>query len=132
MIISRAPLRMSFAGGGSDLPAYYREFGGAVLSTAINKYVYVNVNQKFDSGIRIAYSKNEEVSSISLIEHRLVKAALELLEIPGGIEITTIADIPSKGTGLGSSSAFTVGLLNALRAFKNRHKRAEDVAPSTS
>ena len=118
MIISRTPLRMSFAGGGSDIASYYRSFGGAVISTSINKYIFVNVNPKFDSGIRVGYSKNEEVSSINEIEHKIVKEALIDLNINGGIEITTIADIPSKGTGLGSSSAFTVGLLHALNAYK--------------
>ena len=112
---------MSFAGGGSDLPEYYRRHGGAVLSTAIDRYIYVNVNKKFDNGIRVAYSKNEEVSSVDQIEHRLVRAALRFLHLDGGIEITTIADIPSKGTGLGSSSAFTVGLLHALNAFRGRY-----------
>jgi D-glycero-alpha-D-manno-heptose-7-phosphate kinase len=116
---------MSFTGGGSDLPAFYRRFGGAVLSTAIDKYVYVTVNPKFDSGIRIAYSKNEEVANVEQIEHRLVKATLQLLKIDGGIEITTIADIPSRGTGLGSSSSFTVGLLHALNAFRGAYVSAE-------
>jgi D-glycero-alpha-D-manno-heptose-7-phosphate kinase len=119
---------MSFAGGGSDLPSYYQEFGGAVLSAAINKYVYVNVNQKFDSGIRVGYSKNEEVSQVSQIEHPLVKNSLEYLNIPGGIEITTIADIPSNGTGLGSSSTFTVGLLNALNAYLGNQLSADQLA----
>jgi D-glycero-alpha-D-manno-heptose-7-phosphate kinase len=121
MIISRTPLRMSFAGGGSDLPEYYRRHGGAVLSTAIDRYIYVNVNKKFDDGIRVAYSKNEEVSAVDEIEHPLVRAAMRFLRLEGGIEITTIADIPSKGTGLGSSSAFTVGLLHALNAYKGRY-----------
>jgi D-glycero-alpha-D-manno-heptose-7-phosphate kinase len=121
MIISRTPLRMSFVGGGTDLPEYYRRHGGAVLSTAIDKYVYVNVNQKFDNGIRIAYSKTEEVTSVDQIEHKLVRAAMRHLGIDGGVEITTIADIPSRGTGLGSSSSFTVGLLHALNAFKGRY-----------
>jgi D-glycero-alpha-D-manno-heptose-7-phosphate kinase len=125
MIISRTPLRMSFVGGGSDLPSYYREHGGAVLSAAINKYVYVNVNRKFDDGIRIAYSKTEEVQTVEEIEHRLVKATFGMLGIPGGVEITTIADIPSRGTGLGSSSSFTVGLINALNAYCGRPTSAE-------
>lgn len=127
MIISRTPLRMSFVGGGSDLPGFYRKSGGAVLSTAIDKYVYVNVNKKFDNGIRVAYSKNEEVSSVQEIEHRLVRATMEYLKLDGGIEITTIADIPSKGTGLGSSSSFTVGLLHALNAFKGRYVSSEQL-----
>ena len=127
MIISRTPLRMSFTGGGSDIPVFYRNHGGAVVSTAVDKYVYVNVNRKFDDGIRVAYSKNEEVSSVREIEHRLVRAALEYLRIDGGIEITTIADIPSKGTGLGSSSSFTVGLLNALSAYMGRYVSQEQL-----
>jgi D-glycero-alpha-D-manno-heptose-7-phosphate kinase len=121
MIISRTPLRMSFAGGGSDFRAFYRQHSGAVVSTAIDKYVYVNVNKKFDDGIRIAYSKNEEVSSVAQIEHKLVRAAMRHLRLDGGIEITTIADIPSRGTGLGSSSSFTVGLLHALNAYQGRY-----------
>ena len=125
MIISRTPLRVSFVGGGSDLPSFYREYGGAVVSTAIDKYVYVTVNPKFDSGIRIAYSKNEEVRSVDEIEHRLVKAAMNLLGMSGGIEITTIADVPARGTGLGSSSSFTVGLLNALNAYLGAYVSAE-------
>ncbi len=119
---------MSFAGGGSDLPAYYREFGGAVLSAAINKYVYVNVNQKFDSGIRVGYSKNEEVKKVADIAHPLVRNALEYLQIPGGVEITTIADIPSSGTGLGSSSTFTVGLLHALNEYRGQEMDASALA----
>jgi D-glycero-alpha-D-manno-heptose-7-phosphate kinase len=132
MIISRTPLRMSFAGGGSDLPDFYRRFGGAVLSTAVDKYVYVSINKKFDSGIRIAYSKNEEVESIDQIEHRLVRATMPLLEVMGGIEIATIADIPSRGTGLGSSSSFTVGLINALAAYKGRHMAADTLGEMSS
>jgi len=127
MIISRTPFRMSFVGGGSDLPAFYRHQTGAVISTAINKYVYVTINKKFDNGIRIAYSKNEEVTSVDQIEHRLVKAVMEKLNIKGGIEITTIADIPSKGTGLGSSSSFTVGLLHALNAYRGIPSSSESL-----
>ncbi|WP_435791867.1 GHMP family kinase ATP-binding protein, partial [Escherichia coli] len=118
---------MSFVGGGSDMPEFYRRHGGAVLSTAIDKYIYVNINQKFDGGIRLGYSKNEEVDSVDQIEHRLVRAAFECLNIKGGVEITTIADIPSRGTGLGSSSSFTVGLLNAVSAYQGRHISADDL-----
>jgi D-glycero-alpha-D-manno-heptose-7-phosphate kinase len=116
---------MSFVGGGSDLASFYRKSGGAVVSTAVNKYIYINVNQKFDSGIRLAYSKTEEVANVEEIEHNLVKAALKHLGIEGGLEITSIADIPSQGTGLGSSSSFTVGLLQALNAFKGKHVSSE-------
>lgn len=128
MIISQTPLRMSFVGGGSDLASFYREHGGAVLSTAIDKYVYVSINRKFDGGIRLAYSKTEEVSSLDQIEHELVRAAFAMRGMRGGVEITTTADIPSRGTGLGSSSTFTVGLLNVLSAYQGRHTTAEDLA----
>src|SRR5881628_2478904 len=120
MIISKTPLRMSFVGGGSDLPVFYRKYGGAVVSTAINKFVYVTVNQKFDDRIRLSYSKTEDAKSAEKIKHPLVREALRMLGIDGGIEITSIADIPAKGTGLGSSSSFTVGLLNALHAYSGR------------
>lgn len=109
---------MSFVGGGSDLPGFYREHGGAVVSTAIDKYVFVTANRKFDDGVRVAYSQTEEVASASEVKHTLVRAAMQLVGLRGGIEITTVADIPSRGTGLGSSSTFTVALLNALYAFR--------------
>jgi D-glycero-alpha-D-manno-heptose-7-phosphate kinase len=125
MIISRTPFRISFVGGGSDISVFYRNQPGAVISTAINKYVYVTINKKFDDGIRIAYSKNEEVISLDQVEHSLAREALELMDLRGGIEITTIADIPSKGTGLGSSSSFTVGLLHALNAYKGIYSSSE-------
>lgn len=128
MIISKTPLRMSFAGGGSDLPAYYRQFGGAVLSTTIDKYIYITVNRKFDDWIRLSYSKTEEVEQVEQIEHRIVRACLQRLHVRNGIEITSIADIPSRGSGLGSSSAFTVGLLHALSAYQGRYRSAEDLA----
>jgi len=118
MIISRTPLRVSFAGGGTDLADYYRTGFGAVVSCAIKKYVYCTINKRFDDDIRISYSKTEIVDHVDKIEHRIVKEALKKVGIRNGVEITTIADIPSKGTGLGSSSAIAVGLLNALYAFK--------------
>ena len=118
MIVSRTPLRVSFAGGGTDLESYYRTGYGAVVSCTVKKYAYVTVNKRFDDDIRISYSKTEMVNSVDDIEHGLVREALRKVGIRNGMEITTIADIPSKGTGLGSSSAITVGLLNALYAFK--------------
>src|SRR5689334_8375592 len=128
MIISKTPLRMSFVGGGSDLPVFYRKFGGAVVSTAVDKFVYVTVNRKFDDRIRVSYAKTEEVSAVRKIKHPLVREALSLLGIPGGIEITSVADIPARGTGLGSSSSYTVGLLNALHGFACRYASAEQLA----
>ena len=118
MIICKTPLRMSFVGGGSDIPAYYRQEGGAVLSTAINKYMYIAVNKKFDEKIRLSYSVTETVNSVEKLNHPIVRNSLELLNIKGGVEIVSVADIPSKGSGLGSSSAYAVGLLHALYTYK--------------
>lgn len=123
---------MSFVGGGSDLPAFYRQFGGAVVSTAIDKYIYVTVNKKFDNWIRVSYSKTEEVESSADIEHKVVRASLEKLGVDGGVEITSIADIPSRGTGLGSSSSFTVGLLHALHAYQGRYVSNNDLGRGAS
>ena len=117
MIISRTPFRMSYVGGGTDLKSFYTEEPGAVVSTTINKYMYINVHERFDSGIRVAYSKTEEVTNVKKILHPLVRESLKALHIEGGLEITSIADIPAKGTGLGSSSSYTVGLLNSLHKF---------------
>jgi D-glycero-alpha-D-manno-heptose-7-phosphate kinase len=128
MIISCTPLRVSFFGGGSDLPAFYRRRGGAVLSTTIDKSVYVTVSRKFDDAVRVSYSRTEEVSHARDVEHPLVREALGLLGVEGGVEITSVADIPARGTGLGSSSAFTVGLLNALHAFQGRRATAGQLA----
>jgi D-glycero-alpha-D-manno-heptose-7-phosphate kinase len=128
MIISRTPLRMSFVGGGSDLPVFYRKFGGAVLSTAIDQYVYITVNKKFDENIRVSYSKTEEARSVDRIKHPLVRESMKLAGLRGGVEITSVADIPARGSGLGSSSTFTVGLLHALHAHAGRHASAEQLA----
>lgn len=128
MIVSKTPLRMSFVGGGSDLPAFYREEVGAVLSTSIDKYMYICVNKKFDGRIRISYSQTEDVDVPHQIAHPLVREALNLVGIDGGIEIASMADIPSKGSGLGSSSSYTVGLLNALYAYRNQFASKEKLA----
>jgi D-glycero-alpha-D-manno-heptose-7-phosphate kinase len=128
MIITRTPLRISFAGGGSDLPAFYEQEIGAVVSTAIDKYIYITVNPKFDHKIRASYSVTEIVDSVDEVQHELIREALHLLSIKEGIEITSISDIPSQGTGLGSSSSYTVGLLNALYAYKGHMAGAERLA----
>ncbi len=120
MIISKTPFRMSFVGGGSDLPAFYREELGAVLSSSIDKYMYICVNRKFEKRIRISYHKTEEVDCREQIQHPLVKNAMEIVGVENQIEIASLADIPSKGSGLGSSSSYTVGLLNALYAYRNQ------------
>src|SRR5512143_1467334 len=128
MIISRTPLRISFAGGGSDLPAFYEQEPGAVVSTAICKYVYITVNTKFDRRIRASYSRTEIVDHVDEIQHELIREALKVTGIDAAIEITSISDIPSRGTGLGSSSAYTVGLLNALYAYRYHLAGAERLA----
>ena len=116
MIISKTPLRMSFVGGGSDMPSFYKEHGGAVLSSAIDAFVYIAVKKKFDEGIRLSYSKTENVMKASDLEHPIARSILQLTQHREPIEIISIADIPSSGSGLGSSSSFTVGLLNAVNA----------------
>ena len=102
--------------------------GGRVVSTAINKYVYVTMNRRFDDRIRISYSSMEDVDSVSQIQHGLVRESLRLTGIESGVEITTIADIPGRGTGLGSSSSVTVGLLNAMHSFQGRNPSKEQLA----
>jgi len=127
MIISQTPYRVSFAGGGTDLPAYYREEPGAVLSTTIEHYVYVHVHKRFEPNIRIAYSRTEIANSVDEIQHELVREAMKLVGIAEPLEITTIGDVPA-GTGMGSSSTLTVGLLHALYAYRGRVVSLERLA----
>ena len=127
MIITRTPFRISFAGGGTDLPDFYTSEMGAVVSTAVNRYMYIMVNKRFDDTVRVSYSKTEIVNSAAELQHPIVREALKLVGISNGIEIVSIADMPA-GSGLGSSSSFTVGLLNALYAYKGQLKPAEDLA----
>lgn len=128
MIISRTPLRVSFVGGGSDMPAFYERHTGTVVSTTIDKYVYIAVNPKFDGKIRASYSRTELVDSVDGLTHELIRESLRLTGIAGGVEITSISDIPSRGTGLGSSSAYVVGLLNAFHAHLGRRTDPEQLA----
>jgi D-glycero-alpha-D-manno-heptose-7-phosphate kinase len=129
MIISQTPLRIGLLGGGTDLPGYYREHGGRVLNCALDKYVYVIVKQRFDNAIYVNYSKKEIVSRVDDLEHELVREAMHMAGVVNGVEITTLADIPSGGgSGLGSSSAVTVGLLQALFAYQGRQVSAEELA----
>ena len=129
MIISQTPLRIGLLGGGTDLPGYYREHGGRVLNCALDKYVYVIVKQRFDDAIYVNYSKKEIVSRVDDLEHELVREAMHMAGVVNGVEITTLADIPSGGgSGLGSSSAVTVGLLQALFAYQGRQASAEEFA----
>jgi D-glycero-alpha-D-manno-heptose-7-phosphate kinase len=128
MIISQTPLRVGLVGGGTDLPHYYREHGGRVLNAAIDKYVYVVVKQRFDDDVYINYSQKEIVSRVEDVRHDLVREAMHMAGVRKGVEITTLADIPSAGSGLGSSSAVTVGLLHALFAYQGRQVSAEELA----
>jgi D-glycero-alpha-D-manno-heptose-7-phosphate kinase len=129
MIITQTPLRIGLLGGGTDLPDYYREHGGRVLNCAIDKYIYVIVKQRFDSDIYVNYSKKEIVSRVEDLEHELVREAMWMTGVTNGVEITTLADIPSAGgSGLGSSSAVTVGLLQALFLYRGRQVTAEELA----
>ncbi len=128
MIITQTPLRIGLLGGGTDLPGYYREHGGRVLNCALDKYIYVIVKQRFDDDIYVNYSKKEIVSRVEDLEHELVREAMQMTGVTSGVEITTLADIPSAGSGLGSSSAVTVGLLHALYAYRGRQVAAEELA----
>jgi D-glycero-alpha-D-manno-heptose-7-phosphate kinase len=129
MIITQTPLRIGLLGGGTDLPSYYLEHGGRVLNCAIDKYIYVIVKQRFDDDIYVNYSKKEIVSRVEDLEHELVREAMLMTGVKGGVEITTLADIPSSGgSGLGSSSSVTVGLLHALYAYTGRQASAKELA----
>lgn len=129
MIITRAPFRVSFCGGGSDLPSFYEKYGGCVLSTTIRKYMYLTIHNYFHKDqIVLKYSKTETVNNYSEIEHKIFRQCLSDFDIKG-IEISSMADIPA-GTGLGSSSTFTVALLHALYTYKgkfvSKYKLAKD------
>ena len=120
MIITRSPLRITLGGGGTDLPSYYREHGGFVISAAIDKYVYVSVIRPFSPGIFLKYSQLEKVKQVDQVKHPIIREALKILDFKTPqIEITTLADIPA-GTGLGSSGSFTTALLKALYAHRKR------------
>jgi len=127
VIITRTPLRISIGGGGTDLPSYYKEFGGFVISAAINKYVYITINEAFFPGYFLKYSESELVESIDKVRHPLIREALAMHKMPGRLEIVSVADVPA-GTGLGSSGSFTVGLLHALHAYKRERVTAEQLA----
>ena len=127
MIITRTPLRISIGGGGTDLPSYYREFGGFVISAAINKYVYITINRAYFPGYFLKYSELEHAQSHDDIRHPLIREALKLHAMPRNLEIVSVADVPG-GTGLGSSGTFLVGLNHACHAFKRQPVSAETLA----
>lgn len=128
MIIVKTPLRISFVGGGSDMKNFYTKKNGAVVCTAIDKFVYAIVKERFDDMIYINYSKKECINEVSEIQHDLVREAMKMTGVEKGIEITTLADIPSSGSGLGSSSSITVALLHALYTYQNVLVTAEKLA----
>ncbi len=127
MIITRTPLRISIGGGGTDLPSYYTEHGGFVISAAINKYIYITVNKAFLPGYFLKYSETEHAEEIAQIKHRLIREVLSIYEVPSPLEIVSVADVPA-GTGLGSSGSFLVGLIHAVLAHKRLHANAELLA----
>jgi D-glycero-alpha-D-manno-heptose-7-phosphate kinase len=128
VIITQTPLRIGLVGGGTDLPEYYRTHGGRVLNCAIDKYVYVIVKERFDDDIYVNYSKKEIVGKVDELEHDLVREAMVMAGVTRAVEITMLADIPSAGSGLGSSSSLTVGLLHALFAYRGRSMTTEELA----
>ncbi len=128
MIISQTPLRISFLGGGTDFPDFFKKYGGRVLTTAIDKYVYCIVKERFDKQIYINYSEKEIVNKVSEIKHELVREAMIKTGVKEGIEISFLSDIPASGSGLGSSSTVTVGVLNALYQYQGVSVGAEQLA----
>lgn len=128
MIIVQTPLRISFFGGGTDFPSFFMEEGGCVLTSAIDKYIFVAVKERFDSKLRIGYTQTEMVDNIDQIQHELIREALRTTGIHSGLEITTMGDIPSEGSGLGSSSTVTVGALHALYTYLGEIVSAEKLA----
>lgn len=130
MIISRTPMRVSFLGGGSDLAVYYGRGFGQVLSTAIDRYIFITVNRKFDDLIRVSYSKTEMVDHVDKVEHNIIREAMKIVGVERGVDIVYMGDIPlgTAGIGLGSSSSLAVGVLNALYAYVGKHVSAERLA----
>jgi len=128
MVITQTPLRISFVGGGTDLKEFSDADGGAVISTTIDKFIYVIVKERFDDKIVLSWTKKEIVQSVEEIQHELIREAMRITGISKGIEVITVADIPSEGSGLGSSSSLTVGLLNAFYAYQGELVSAEKLA----
>jgi D-glycero-alpha-D-manno-heptose-7-phosphate kinase len=128
MIVTQTPLRVSLAGGGTDLAAYYERKEGFVVSTAIDKFAYVIVKERFDDDVYLNYMRKEIVSSLDAIQHDLIREAMRITGVDRGIEVTLLSDIPSEGSGLGSSSSISVGLLNAFYAYRGEQVTAERLA----
>lgn len=125
--MTRTPCRIPLGGGGTDLPSYASRYGGFLVTAAVNRYVYIVLNRRFEDSIRVSYSKTEIVEHADELQHPIARESLRLLGIDRGLEIVSIADIPAN-TGMGSSSSFTVGLLNALHTFKGEHASPQQLA----
>ena len=128
MIIAQTPLRVSFFGGGSDFPSFYCSEGGAVLSSAIDKYIFITIKRRFDRKLRIGYTRTEMVDTVGEIQHELIREALRRTGITEGVEVTTMGDIPSAGSGLGSSSTVTVGSLQVMYTYLGEIVQQERLA----
>ena len=128
MIIVQTPLRISFFGGGTDFPSFFMEEGGCVLTSAIDKYIFVSVKERFDEKLRVGYTQTEMVDCIDDIQHELIRESLRMTGIRSSLEVTTMGDIPSEGSGLGSSSTVTVGALHAMYTYLGEMVSAETLA----
>ncbi|MDZ4713420.1 MAG: sugar kinase [bacterium] len=127
MILSRAPVRISMGGGGTDLPSYYEKFGGFLLAAGINRYVHILLNKRFEESIRLSYSETEIVNNIKEIKHAIFRESLKYADVRKQVELVSIADVPSN-CGLGTSSTFTIALLAALFAYKRQYHSLEKLA----
>jgi D-glycero-alpha-D-manno-heptose-7-phosphate kinase len=127
MIVSKTPLRLTLGGGGTDLPSYSNQYGGFAVTSAIDKYIYLVINRRFEEPIRASYKITEIVPPIENIKHPVIRESLRLLDIKSNLEVISIAEVPSE-TGLGSSSSFTVGLLNALHTYNDDHLSRQSLA----
>ena len=128
MIIIQSPLRVSLFGGGTDFPSYFLEHGGCVLTSAIDKNIFVTIKKRFDDKLRIGYTKTEMVDCVDEIKHELIREALRKTGITKGVEISTMGDIPDQGSGLGSSSTVTIGALHAMYTYKREAVLTEQLA----
>ena len=129
MILSKAPVRLSMGGGGTDLASYYREYGGFLLATSINKFVYILLNRRFEDNFRLSYSKTEIINTVEEIEHPIFRESIKYVGIEGKVEIVSVSDVPSN-CGLGTSSTFTVALLNASYAYRRDYIGIDKLAES--
>jgi len=128
MIITRTPFRITLGGGGTDLPSYYSKYNGFIFAAAINKYMFINLNRPIvDDLVRVKYAKSETVTHRDELQHDIAKEAMRMMDIGKALEIVSMADIPA-GTGLGSSSCYSVGLLNGLHTMKREYVSLHELA----